>query len=75
MRSAILEALPAAVLVASEGFAVAAVVSWLVIAPLWNAAVAWASAPVVAGVAAVFAGCLVLRHALRVATESEVQRP
>ena len=70
MRSAILEALPAALLVASEGFAVAAVVSWLVIAPLWNAAIAWASAPVFAGLAAVVIGYAVMRHSLRMASQT-----
>ena len=70
MRSAILEALPAALLVASEGFAVAFTVSWLVIAPLWNAAIAWASAPVLAGVAAVVIGCAVMRHSLRTASQA-----
>ena len=66
MRSAILEALPATLLVASEGFAVAFTVGWLVIAPLWNAAIAWASAPVLAGVAALLIGYAVMRRSLRV---------
>ena len=69
MRSTILEALPATLLVASESFAVAFTVSWLVVAPLWNAAIAWASAPVLAGVAALVIGAVVMRHSLRVARE------
>ena len=73
MRSALLEALPAAVLVASEGFAVAFTVSWLVLAPLFSAPFAWTGAPVVGAACAVLTLVAFLRASIRARQNDEAR--